>query len=79
MSKALTLLIALSLLSACDAGINIGINLGSQIIVDGIGAAFRSNTQPDYPRSQGTSHLVCNPVGETVVDPTTECHSAVTQ
>lgn len=73
--KTYALLIMLSVLSGCNVAINEGINLGGQIIVDVISGAVRSNAQPDYPRSQGTSHLVCNPVGEKVVDPTTECHS----
>jgi hypothetical protein len=74
--KTIAALIALAgVLSGCDAAINAGVSLGSQIMVDVIGGAARSNVPPDYPRSPGTSHLVCNPVGEKVVDPTTECHS----
>jgi hypothetical protein len=73
--RTVALLALAGTLCGCDAAINAGVSLGSQIIVEGIGAVVRSNAKPDYLRSPGTSHLVCNPVGEKVVDPTTECHS----
>jgi hypothetical protein len=74
--RTIAALIALTgVLSGCNTAINMGANLGGQIVLDLVGGAIRSNSEPDYPRSPGTSRLVCNPVGEKVVDPTTECHA----
>ena len=79
--KTLALPIAFAfVLSSCDTATNLGIYLGGQIVGEGIGWVTRTSDQPDLPdlpRSPGTSHLVCSPVGEKVVDPTTECHSEI--
>ena len=81
MIRKLTILTFGLALSGCDVAINAGVNLGSQIVVERIDAAFRSNTQPDYPRSSGTNHLVCDPPepghmdGQYQIDPAVHCHT----
>ncbi|GEM_PF-6090066 len=61
--------------AGCDVAINEGISLGGQILVEAIGGAIRGSGTAVRPSDVGKSVLVCNPVGEKVVDPTRECHA----
>ncbi len=74
MSRVLAIAIVCALTPGCDAAMNAGINLGSQVIIEGLGVAFRSNQTA--PRATGTSKLVCDvPPGVEHPDPTMYCRS----
>ena len=45
-------LLLVFVLSGCDTAINMGINLGSQLVLDGVGLAIRSSDQPDQVGGQ---------------------------
>jgi hypothetical protein len=76
MIRKLAILSLVFAVSGCvDAAINLGIQVGTEVIGAGVGAIIKkSDIGPSA--DQGKSVLVCNPPdGDKVTDPTTQCHS----
>jgi hypothetical protein len=76
MKRLAILALGVALTGCADAAINLGIQLGTDLVGAGISSFIGKPSSGTKSSDQGTSHLVCNPVGEKVTDPTTECHSA---